>query len=257
MVASVRLEAMKLLTPMVDAGDNAAANDLGWAPLPVLVIALCFLLNMLDGADMLIMSFIAPKLAEEWSVSPESLGLIFGAGLAGMALGCLFVAPLADKVGRRKTIVGALVLVAVAMTISGYVTDVPQLMLARLFVGIGVGTIVISMTAMAAEFAPKRHANFAVGFVQAGWPLSAVGTAFIAATVIHRNPEHPIAGPGARHPARITGISRNSATGRRLGQAQCHPPAAWPPVFTDAAVAGDGCWKVQRCGAFPRRTQGD
>lgn len=155
-----------------------------WAGLQILVVALCFLLNMLDGADLLIMSFVAPRLAEQWAVSPESLGVIFSASLAGMAIGCLFVAPMADRYGRRRMILFALSLVAAAMIASGFVRDVPQLIVARLFVGIGVGTIGVSMTAMAAEFAPPRFANFAVGFVQAGWPLGAVMTAFTAARVI-------------------------------------------------------------------------
>jgi benzoate transport len=142
------------------------------------------MLSMLDGADLLIMSFVAPEMAEAWNISPESLGVIFSASLAGMAIGCLFVAPMADKYGRRRMILGALALVAIAMTISGFVTGVPQLMLARLFVGIGVGTIGVSMTAMAAEYGPPKSANFAVGFVQAGWPLASVITAFIAVAVI-------------------------------------------------------------------------
>jgi benzoate transport len=160
-----------------------AAVD-GWGRLRVLVIGLCFMLSMLDGADLLIMSFVAPKMAEEWMISPESLGVIFSASLAGMAIGCLFVAPLADTYGRRRMILGALALVAFAMTISGFVNSVPQLLLARLFVGIGVGTIGVSMTAMAAEYGPPKSANFAVGFVQAGWPLASVITAFVAVAVI-------------------------------------------------------------------------
>jgi benzoate transport len=161
---------------------DAAAD--GWGRLRVLVIGLCFMLSMLDGADLLVMSFVAPEMAETWSISPESLGVIFSASLAGMAIGCLFVAPMADKYGRRRMILNALALVAVAMVISGYVTTVPQLMVARLFVGIGVGTIGVSMTAMAAEYGPPKSANFAVGFVQAGWPLASVITAFVAVAVI-------------------------------------------------------------------------
>jgi benzoate transport len=161
---------------------DAAAD--GWGRLRILVIGLCFMLSMLDGADLLVMSFVAPKMAEEWMISPESLGVIFSASLAGMAIGCLFVAPLADTFGRRRMILCALALVAIAMVISGYVTSVPPLMLARFVVGIGVGTIGVSMTAMAAEYGPPKSANFAVGFVQAGWPLASVITAFIAVAVI-------------------------------------------------------------------------
>ncbi len=162
-------------------GGREAQN---WTMLRLLVVGLCFALNMLDGADMLIMSFIAPVLSVQWHVSPESLGVIFSASLVGMAIGCLFVAPLADRFGRRSMIVSALVLVTVSMVSSGYVHTVPEMLVARLFVGIGVGTIGVSMSAMAAEFAPQGRASFAVGFVQAGWPLGSIITAFVAASII-------------------------------------------------------------------------
>ncbi|MGB6308449.1 MAG: MFS transporter [Steroidobacteraceae bacterium] len=139
---------------------------------------------MLDGTDMLIMSFIAPVLSENWAISPERLGLLFSASLAGMAFGCLLIAPLADRFGRRAMIAAALAVVAAAMVLSAFSRNVPQLMVARLFVGTGVGTIGVSMTAMAAEYAPKAHANFAVGFVQAGWPLGSILTAILAAKLL-------------------------------------------------------------------------
>lgn len=148
---------------------------------------LCFVLNMLDGTDLLIMSFIAPVLSETWHVSPERLGVLFSASLAGMAVGCLLIAPLADRYGRRVLIIGALVIVAVSMVWSGFSRSVSELMVARLFVGIGVGTIGVSMTAMTAEFAPDTHANFAVGFVQAGYPFGSIITALVAA---NRLPMH-------------------------------------------------------------------
>ncbi len=155
-----------------------------WLPLQVATVGLCFLLNMLDGADLLVMSFIAPVLSDEWGVAPENLGIIFSASLAGMAGGCLFIAPLADRFGRRPLILAALALVAVSMLASSRVDNVAALVVTRLFVGLGVGTIGVTMTAMAAEFAPARHQNFAVGFVQAGWPLGSIITAFVTVAVL-------------------------------------------------------------------------
>jgi benzoate transport len=139
---------------------------------------------MLDGADLLIMSFIAPVLSVDWSVSPERLGVLFSASLLGMAIGCLFVAPFADKYGRRMMIVAALTVTAAAMLLSAFTGGVAELMIARLFVGIGVGTIGVTMTTMAAEYAPQRHTSFAVGFVQAGWPFGSIITAFSAAKIL-------------------------------------------------------------------------
>jgi benzoate transport len=155
-----------------------------WLPLQMATVALCFLLNMLDGADLLVMSFIAPVLSDEWGVAPESLGIIFSASLAGMAGGCLLIAPLADRFGRRPLILGALSLVAVSMLASSQVHTVTEMVVARFFIGLGVGTIGVTMTAMAAEFAPAKYQNFAVGFVQAGWPLGSIITAFMTVSIL-------------------------------------------------------------------------
>ncbi len=161
-----------------------SAESSVWSPVRVLVVALCFVLNMLDGTDIAIMSFIAPVLSEHWAISPQRLGVVFSASLAGMAIGCLLVAPLGDKWGRRFMIVAALAVVAAAMTLSALARSVGELIIARLIVGVGVGTIGVSMTAMAAEYAPDAYASFSVALVQAGWPLGSIITAFAAAALL-------------------------------------------------------------------------
>jgi benzoate transport len=155
-----------------------------WTAIQALIVGLCFALNMLDGTDLLVMSFVAPVLSVDWSVSPEKLGVLFSASLFGMAIGCLGVAPLADRFGRRPLLLGALCITSVSMMLSAYAANVSTLMVIRLFVGIGVGTIGVTMTTMAAEYAPPRYAHFAVGFVQAGWPFGSVLTAVAAAQIL-------------------------------------------------------------------------
>jgi MFS family permease len=70
------------------------------------------------------------------------------------------------------------------MIASGFVESVAALIALRLLVGIGVGTIGVSMTAMAAEFAPASYSSFAAGVVQAGWPIGSIITALAAARLI-------------------------------------------------------------------------
>lgn len=167
-----------------ETGTNQLAGEFTWASTRILVVGLCFLLSMLDGADLLIMSYIAPVLSVAWAVSPERLGVLFSASLAGMAIGCLLIAPLADRYGRRFMLVAALAVAACAMMVSALTRDVSELMVTRFFVGIGVGTIGVTMTTLAAEYAPKKHTSFAVGFVQAGWPFGSIITAFAAASLL-------------------------------------------------------------------------
>jgi predicted MFS family arabinose efflux permease len=81
---------------------------------------------------------------------------------------------------------------SVSMMLSAYAGNVTTLMVSRLFVGIGVGTIGVTMTTMAAEYAPPRYANFAVGIVQAGWPFGSVLTAVVAAQVLTHHGWQPL-----------------------------------------------------------------
>jgi len=163
---------------------TVAASAPGWSAMRGFVIAICFILNMLDGTDLLIMSFVAPVLASQWQITPERLGVLFSSSLLGMAIGCLLVAPLADRFGRRPLLLAALAATGLAMLASSDARRLELLMLCRLCVGIGVGTIGVTMTTMAAEYAPPRHAHFAVGFVQAGWPFGSILTALVAAQVL-------------------------------------------------------------------------
>ena len=65
-------------------------------------VTFCFFLNMLDGIDILAISFAAPLLSREWGIEPATLGVVFSAALAGMMAGSMLLAPLGDAIGRRK-----------------------------------------------------------------------------------------------------------------------------------------------------------
>ena len=67
----------------------------------VATIALCTAINMLDGFDVLVMSFAASSVAKEWDLLPSEVGILLSAGLFGMAIGSIWLAPYADKIGRH------------------------------------------------------------------------------------------------------------------------------------------------------------
>src|SRR5690348_5243434 len=84
------------------------------------VVAICTIINMLDGFDVLAISFAAPEVAREWGLKPTELGLLFSAGLAGMTLGALALSPLADMLGRRTILLACLFVISIAMILSAY-----------------------------------------------------------------------------------------------------------------------------------------
>lgn len=146
----------------------------------LVVIALCFVLNMFDGMDVLAISFAAPVLASSWSIPPETLGLVFSAALVGMTLGALVLAPLADIFGRRSVIMTALAIIAVGMLTTAFTQSVFQISVMRFVTGLGVGALLASLATMTAEYSPTRHRNLAVTFVQAGYPVGGILSGLLA-----------------------------------------------------------------------------
>ncbi|MGS2644490.1 MFS transporter [Streptosporangium sp. LJ11] len=136
-------------------------------------IAVCVLLNVLDGFDVLVMSFTAATVSAEWSLSGSQLGLLLSAGLAGMALGSLFLAPLADRIGRRALILACLVVAASGMLLSAISQNAVQLGLLRVLTGIGIGGILASSNVIAAEYANRRWRGLAVSLNSTGYAVGA------------------------------------------------------------------------------------
>lgn len=67
--------------------------------------AICALLMIADGYDLVSFGSVIPHLMKDWGTDPITLGVVGSTALAGMFAGGLVVAPLADKYGRRKLIV--------------------------------------------------------------------------------------------------------------------------------------------------------
>ncbi len=148
------------------------------------VIILCFLLNVVDGMDVLVISYAARTLATEWAISPEALGVVFSAGLFGMTAGALFLAPIADYLGRRTLILFCLVVMSAGILLTAYAQNITQLTALRFATGLGIGAMLASAATMTAEYAPDRRKNFLVSAVLAGYPVGATLSGVVAASII-------------------------------------------------------------------------
>jgi MFS transporter, AAHS family, 4-hydroxybenzoate transporter len=147
-------------------------------------IALCFLLNMLDGMDVMVVSYAAPSISKSWTISPQSLGIVFSAGLLGMTIGAMFIAPRADKIGRKNIILLCTLIMGISVFATAWAGSVNTLMLFRVLSGIGIGGVLASSATLTAEYAPKQTKDFWVSFVMSGYPIGAVLSGIAASTII-------------------------------------------------------------------------
>ncbi len=75
-----------------------------------LAVAIMIGLNALDGFDVLSSAFAGPGIKQEWQLGPDGLGIVLAMELIGMGVGSLLLGSMADKYGRRLTILACLAL---------------------------------------------------------------------------------------------------------------------------------------------------
>ena len=142
------------------------------------------MLNMLDGFDVTVMAFNAPPIGDEFGLSAERLGIVFSAALAGMMIGAMFLAPISDVIGRRKTVLSGVTLIGLTMLMTPYMSSLYALAFVRFTTGLGVGALLASLAAIATEYLPERYRSFGVAGITAGYPFAAALGAFVAAPLI-------------------------------------------------------------------------
>jgi benzoate transport len=147
-------------------------------------IFICFLMNMLDGMDVLVISYTAPAIAKAWDISPQALGTVFSAGLFGMTIGTLFLAPFADKIGRKSIILISGIIMGVCIYLTSYAASITELLIYRFVSGLGIGSMLASTASLASEYTPNKTRDFWVSFVISGYPIGAVVAGLVAAKVI-------------------------------------------------------------------------
>lgn len=163
---------------------KAAIDKMRMTRLQYIVVLICLLVNLLDGTDVLVITYAAPAIANTWQIGPEALGIVFSAGLVGMTLGTFVLAPFADRIGRKPLMIASATLMGVCVYLTSYATDVTSLIAYRFVSGLGIGCILAGAAALTAEYTPNSTRDFWVSFVTAGYPIGAVISGLVSASVI-------------------------------------------------------------------------
>ncbi|MFK7733677.1 MAG: MFS transporter [Pseudomonadales bacterium] len=149
--------------------ENNPMNSWQWAAVLVTVG-----LNALDGFDVLSISFAAPGIASDWGIDRAALGWILSMELFGMAIGSITLGPVADKVGRRPTILFCLVAMTIGMAGAAYANGMQSLLFWRLLTGVGIGGMLAAINAAASEFSNLRWRGLAMAAMVIGYPIGGI-----------------------------------------------------------------------------------
>ena len=123
-------------------------------------------------------AFVLPSLLKDWGLPPVKAGALVSWGFLGIMLGALFFGPIADRAGRKKTLLVALALCSLATGLSCFAPGFTTFCLLRFCTGLGIGGVFPLSITLVAEVAPSgiraRLLTVAVGGFTLGWVAAAL-----------------------------------------------------------------------------------
>jgi MFS family permease len=145
-----------------------------------IVIVLMIMLNALDGFDVLSSAFSAPGITKEWGIPRSELGIVLSAELIGMGFGSVILGGVADKLGRKLSMLGCLVIMAIGMFLASRAGEVWPLTVWRFLTGLGIGGMLAATNAVTAETSSREGRSLAMALYVIGYPVGGVVGGFAA-----------------------------------------------------------------------------
>lgn len=160
----------------------------------IAVVAICIMLTMIDGYEIIVMPFVMPHLAKAWGLGPVEVGYLLSASVLGMAIGAVVISPLADRIGRRAHILLCLLLISGGMLLSASAQRLDELIMCRAFAGLFIGGVIASINVLVSEYSSEKRRGVVMGLYGIGLPLgSALAGSAIAPLVAHFGWRGPLA----------------------------------------------------------------
>ena len=136
-------------------------------------VGLCFLVALMEGLDLQAAGIAAVGIAQAFSLDKMQMGWIFSAGILGLLPGALFGGMLADRHGRKKVLLGSVVLFGLFSIVTALAWDFHSLVFARFMTGAGLGAALPNLIALTSEAAGPRFRGTAVSLMYCGVPIGA------------------------------------------------------------------------------------
>ena len=157
-------------------------------PMHVKLGILLALLTLFDGYDTFNPAYVIHYVRGPWSLSLQQAGMLVSSGLVGFLLGAAVHGTIADRCGRRVTLLAGLwitTIFSVLTAVAGH--SFAAFCTLRVLTGLGLGVLLPLSTTYINELAPRRIANtFALWGVALGWAAGGAAAGIVGVFVTPR-----------------------------------------------------------------------
>ena len=128
---------------------------------------------MLDSFDVMLYSLVLASLIQDpvLQLSPAVAGQLGALTLLAAAAGGVAFGVIADRFGRKRALMAAVLIYSIFTAACGLVQTVPQLAVFRILLGFGMGGERATGVALVSETFAARHRGKALAFVQSSWAI--------------------------------------------------------------------------------------
>ena len=128
---------------------------------------------MLDSFDVMLYALVLAALIQDptLQLSAATAGQLGALTLLSAAVGGVVFGVLADRIGRKRALMAAVLIYSVFTAACGLVQNVAQLAICRILLGFGMGGEWATGVALVSETFPAKHRGKALAFVQSSWAI--------------------------------------------------------------------------------------
>lgn len=150
----------------------------------LVLLALIALAACLEGFDAQIQGYTAPTITKLWHIPRAQFSPVFVSFQFGLLLGAVGLGSLGDIIGRRRMIIGGVLLFGI-FTIAGVLCgDVTSLALTRFASALFLGAAAPNAIALAVDYSPHRRRALNVGIMYTLYTAGGAAGGFLAAWMV-------------------------------------------------------------------------
>src|SRR5579863_3365216 len=139
-----------------------------------------------DAFDSVTIGYVLPPLIDFWHLSPQQIGPLIGVGFAGQLVGAIGFGWIAERWGRRNSMLVTLLIFTLGALACAFATSYQTLFSLRFIQGIGLGGEVPLMAAYVNEFAKaKGRGRFSLN-IQVLFSIGLPSVALVGSYVVPR-----------------------------------------------------------------------
>src|SRR5918911_3631011 len=128
---------------------------------------------MLDSFDVMLYAIVLAALIRDpqLRLTPRAAGILGSITLVAAAAGGIAFGVIADRLGRKRALIGAILIYSIFTAACGFAQSALQLAIFRVLLGLGMGGEWATGAALVSETFPARHRGKALAFVQSAWAI--------------------------------------------------------------------------------------